>query len=62
MCIRDRDIAHYAAHALWPARRLAGREPNLVELHKMASGQWTMDHIVSHYSGGRGDSEEADGG
>jgi len=45
------DIARYAAVALYPARRLTGRQPNLVELHKFVMGNYNMDDIVAHYSG-----------
>lgn len=44
------DIARYAAVSLYPARRLTGNQPNLVELHKFALGGYTMDDIVAHFS------------
>jgi hypothetical protein len=46
------DIARYGAVSLHPARRLAGRPPNLVELHKFVMGNYSMDDIVQHYSEG----------
>ncbi len=47
------DIAKYATVALYPARRLAGREPNLTELHKFAVGGYTTQDVVAHYSDGQ---------
>lgn len=44
------DIHRYATVALHPARRLQGREPNLLELHKFVQGGYSMDDVVSHYS------------
>lgn len=44
------DIARYAAVSLHPARKLAGRDPNLVELHKFVMGGYSIDDVVSHYS------------
>jgi hypothetical protein len=46
------DIARYATVALYPARRLAGREPNLTELHKFAMGGYSTADVVAHYSDG----------
>jgi len=48
------DIARYAAVALHPARKLVGREPNLVELHKFVLGGYTMDDVLAHYQEGSG--------
>lgn len=57
------DIARYAAVSLYPARRLAGREPNLVELHKFVMGNYSMQDIVSHFAGDHsGNQGEADSG
>lgn len=47
---RAGDIARYAAVARYPANRLAGRLPNMTELHKFVMGNYTMTDIVSHYS------------
>lgn len=44
------DIARYAAVARYPANKLAGRLPNMTELHKFVMGNYSIDDIVAHYS------------
>lgn len=56
------DISRYAAVSLYPARKLSGREPNLVELHKFVVGGYTMDDIVAHYSEGKTSSQDSPSG
>ena len=44
------DISRYANVALYPARVLAGRDPNLHELGSFALRGYQMEDIVAHYS------------
>lgn len=42
-------IATYHAHARPISMVLHGRDPNIVELHRFASGNYSTDDILAHY-------------